>query len=142
MRNGFRLGLILAIVAASILVGCNSPILLKNNASLSALSIQPDTGATLVLAPACTPLQLNCGATVDKAAKKLTITATSTNSDATIEITVATTGTSTETATGTGTVTGDRVIVSENTEIDVYVTAANDEKSLQKYIVIVTQASK
>jgi hypothetical protein len=141
MRISLRLGLILAIAAASLFVGCDN-ILLKNNASLSSLTIQSDTGAALVLDPAFAPLQLNYAATVDNATTKLTITAKSTSADATIGITVTTTGTSTETVSGTGSVTGDRVIVSDNTEIDVYVTAANMEKTLQKYIVIVTRASK
>jgi hypothetical protein len=136
MHKFSRSALFLAILAVAVLVSSCADILLKNNASLSTLSVQSDDGTVLTLTPTFDPLTLNYTASVAKAAKSLTITATPTYSGATVSVP--------ETATGpaTGTFTGVRTIIDATTEIDVYVRAANDEGSTQKYIVIITQASE
>lgn len=124
MRKLSRYGSILAILAAAVLASSCAAILLKNNASLSSLSIQSNDGTVLTLSPAFDPLVIDYAATVAKAATSLTVTATATNSAATV--------------TGTGV----RDIVSSITQVDIVVTAPNSEATTQIYKVTVTKASE
>jgi hypothetical protein len=124
MRKSSRFGLIAAILAVSALASSCTGILLKNNATLSSLTIQSNDGTVLALSPTFDPLVIAYTATVAKTATSLSVTAAATNSAATV--------------TGTGS----RDIISTLTEVDVTVVAPNDEATRQIYRVTVSKASE
>jgi hypothetical protein len=125
--------IVLAIALAALLVGCDTSVLEKNDASLSSLVITDSTGTTLTLSPAFSPATISYQATASSSAMSLTVKATPTYSGATVTYEGATDAS-----------TGSYTINSDSTTINVVVTAANTAATTtgapqQTYTVIVSQ---